>query len=256
MPDITARFAAELKSARIRAGMLQKDVAERLSVSESCISTWEKADHLPQPNRMDALCGILPALEGLRESVIAEYRALKHKPRNNELSMRGRTRRNAWITHSSFVRALRKMMTRERWGYAETAEALGVHMGIFMYWFFRGKTPYVGVVRRAVELFPEIEEMCPDIPFYLVRMTPQELGEALKERRKSAGMTGRALSDMLGISPMTISETERAVYRMPKLETLKKLAVFLKEEDVIGERDPDKRGAYKPPRRRGRPRAH
>lgn len=50
-----------LKLARMRAGYTQKEVAERLGISESLVAKWETGRSRPQGERLKALAELLAA---------------------------------------------------------------------------------------------------------------------------------------------------------------------------------------------------
>lgn len=54
--DKIGKFIAQRRKAR---GFLQKDIAERLGVSEKTISKWECGNGLPEVVFMEPLCAIL-----------------------------------------------------------------------------------------------------------------------------------------------------------------------------------------------------
>jgi len=51
-----------------------------------------------------------------------------------------------------------------------------------------------------------------------------EIGERIKQARKSAGLTQKELADLSGVSVVTLQQYERGVRKQPKLEQLDKLA--------------------------------
>ena len=51
-------FQITLKAARVNAGLLQSDVAQRLNVDNSTIVSWEKGKTSPKMNQLQALCDL------------------------------------------------------------------------------------------------------------------------------------------------------------------------------------------------------
>ena len=47
-----------LKSARVNAGLTQKEVAETLDVSNKTVCSWEKGETFPRTDQIDALCNL------------------------------------------------------------------------------------------------------------------------------------------------------------------------------------------------------
>ena len=47
-----------LKSARVNVGLSQKEVAEKLNVSNKTISAWENGSSMPNVLHITALCGL------------------------------------------------------------------------------------------------------------------------------------------------------------------------------------------------------
>ena len=45
-----------LKAARVNAGFSQKEVADRLSVSNRTVCSWENGETYPSAEKIDALC--------------------------------------------------------------------------------------------------------------------------------------------------------------------------------------------------------
>lgn len=45
-----------LKSARVNAGYTQKEVAEKLGVSNKTVNNWEKGTSYPKADKVDAIC--------------------------------------------------------------------------------------------------------------------------------------------------------------------------------------------------------
>jgi transcriptional regulator with XRE-family HTH domain len=45
-----------LAAARVNAGLTQKEVADRLGVSNKTICSWEKGKSFPDPQQIDILC--------------------------------------------------------------------------------------------------------------------------------------------------------------------------------------------------------
>lgn len=47
-----------LKAARVNAGLTQKEVAERLKVSNKTVWAWEVGKTMPNVNKIDAICNL------------------------------------------------------------------------------------------------------------------------------------------------------------------------------------------------------
>lgn len=45
-----------LRAARVNKGLLQKEAAKRLQVSNKTLSSWEKGATFPTPPQIDAIC--------------------------------------------------------------------------------------------------------------------------------------------------------------------------------------------------------
>lgn len=52
-------FGEKIKAARKAAGMTQKQLAEKVGVSNAAVSNWEKNLNRPDPDQIELLCGIL-----------------------------------------------------------------------------------------------------------------------------------------------------------------------------------------------------
>jgi transcriptional regulator with XRE-family HTH domain len=61
----------------------------------------------------------------------------------------------------------------------------------------------------------------------LINLTNEELGERIRERRLSLGLTQEALADRATLSPETIGRLEQAVGKGPSLDTVYKVAKAL-----------------------------
>lgn len=48
-----------LKELRIKANMTQVELAQKLNVSQSAVSAWEKGDKFPRRDTLQALCKLL-----------------------------------------------------------------------------------------------------------------------------------------------------------------------------------------------------
>ena len=48
-----------LRELRIKANMTQAELAERLQVTQSAVSTWEKGQRFPRKDKLHELCKLL-----------------------------------------------------------------------------------------------------------------------------------------------------------------------------------------------------
>ncbi|MFV8750342.1 helix-turn-helix transcriptional regulator [Nannocystaceae bacterium ST9] len=61
----------------------------------------------------------------------------------------------------------------------------------------------------------------------LVNLTNEELGERIRDRRRSLGLTQEALAERANVSPETIGRLEQAAGNGPSLDTVYKVAKAL-----------------------------
>lgn len=52
-----------IRAARLRAGLSQRQLADRLGVHKVTVSGWENGRYLPNPAHAKSLCALLPGLD-------------------------------------------------------------------------------------------------------------------------------------------------------------------------------------------------